>query len=462
MKVVNISSGSNSSRCSTIHEEAFAAIQGSRTPTSPIFSYGDRNLYKEPEPKRKKNKSGLVEELNRVEIPHTSLDTVENKEKLPTYLPAIMGCRSVCEFQCLNKIEEGTYGVVYRAQDKRTNEIVALKRLKMEREKEGFPITSLREVSTLLKAQHENIVTVREIVVGSNMDSIFMVMDYVEHDLKSLMEVLKSKKQSFLPGEVKCLLQQLLRAVAHLHDNWILHRDLKTSNILLSHSGILKVGDFGLAREYGSPLKAYTSIVVTLWYRAPELLLGIQEYSTPIDIWSVGCIFGELLTLDAIFQGKFEADQINKIFKELGTPNDSIWPGYSELPIVKKASFGNNPVSNLRRRFSSRLSELGVDLMQKFLTYDPAKRISAEEALNHTYLQEPPFPIHPSMLPTWPAKSESNGARNAQSPKPPSGGRAYKQMNEEVDVDANTGFHMGSAHVHRRANLLGPGFSLKF
>lgn len=111
------------------------------------------------------------------------------------------------------------------------------------------------------------------------------------------------------------MLQQLLRAVAHLHDNWILHRDLKTSNILLSHSGILKVGDFGLAREYGSPLKAYTSIVVTLWYRAPELLLGIKEYSTPIDVWSVGCIFGELLTLDAIFQGKFEADQINKIFK---------------------------------------------------------------------------------------------------------------------------------------------------
>ena len=137
---------------------------------------------------------------------------------------------------------------------------------------------------------------------------------------------------------MKCLLIQLLRAVAHLHDNWILHRDLKTSNILLSHSGILKVGDFGLAREYGSPLKAYTSIVVTLWYRAPELLLGVKEYSTPIDVWSVGCIFGkrrllinslanclisfamviipgELLTLDAIFQGKFEADQINRIFR---------------------------------------------------------------------------------------------------------------------------------------------------
>lgn len=198
------------------------------------------------------------------------------------------GCRSVEEYRCLNRIAEGTYGVVYRAEDRRTKEIVALKRLKMEKEKDGFPITSLREINTLLKAQHPNIVTVREIVVGSNMDKIFIVMDYVEHDLKSLMETMQTKNQYFVAREIKCLMQQLLRAVAHLHDNWILHRDLKTSNLLLSHSGILKVGDFGLAREYGSPLKQYTSIVVTLWYRAPELLLGSKEYSTPIDVWSVG------------------------------------------------------------------------------------------------------------------------------------------------------------------------------
>ncbi|CAG0899438.1 unnamed protein product [Cyprideis torosa] len=154
--------------------------------------------------------------------------------KLPNYFPAIQGCRSVEEFTCLNRIEEGTYGVVFRAKDKKTEEIVALKRLKMEKEKEGFPITSLREINTLLKAQHKNIVTVREIVVGSNMDRIFIVMDYVEHDLKSLMETLKRGGQVFLQAEVKTILRQLLSAVAHLHDNWILHRDLKTSNLLLS------------------------------------------------------------------------------------------------------------------------------------------------------------------------------------------------------------------------------------
>ena len=241
------------------------------------------------------------------------------RDDLPPYLPSVSGCRSVEEFQCLNRIEEGTYGVVYRARDKRTNETVALKRLKMEREKEGFPITSLREINTLLISQHPNVVTVREIVVGSNMDKIYIVMDFVEHDLKSLMETMRKKRQVFVPGEVKCLMTQLLSAISHLHDNWILHRDLKSSNLLLSHNGILKVGDFGLAREYGSPLHSYTAIVVTLWYRAPELLLGIKEYSTPIDVWSIGCIFGELLLMNPLFPGESEVDELNRIFKLLGT-----------------------------------------------------------------------------------------------------------------------------------------------
>lgn len=353
---------------------------------------------------------------------------VKLDEDLPPYYPAIQGCRSVEEFQCLNRIEEGTYGVVYRAKDKRTEEIVALKRLKMEKEKEGFPITSLREINTLLKGQHPNIVTVREIVVGSNMDKIFIVMDYVEHDLKSLMETMRHKKQMFTPGEVKCLLKQLLLAVAHLHDNWILHRDLKTSNLLLSHKGILKVGDFGLAREYGSPLKAYTSIVVTLWYRAPELLLCAKEYSTPIDMWSVGCIFAELLLMNALFPGKSEVDQLNRVFKELGTPSEKIWTGFNKLPAVQKMKFNDYPISNLRAKFNM-LTELGLSLLNRFLTFDPAQRITAEEALKNSYFNEVPLPIDPAMFPTWPAKSELGHRRAlAASPKPPSGGGEYKQL----------------------------------
>ncbi|XP_069678867.1 cyclin-dependent kinase 11B-like isoform X2 [Periplaneta americana] len=379
-------------------------------------------------------------------------------EKLPPYLPAIQGCRNVDEFQTLNKIEEGSYGVVFRAMDKHTEEVVALKRLKMDKEKEGFPITSLREINTLLKAQHPNIVTVREIVMGSNMDKIFIVMDYVEHDLKSLMASMKQKNQFFSLGEVKCLMQQLLRAVAHLHDNWILHRDLKTSNLLLSHKGILKVGDFGLAREYGSPLKAYTSLVVTLWYRAPELLLGAKKYSTPIDMWSVGCIFAELLSMEPLFQGKSEAQQLSRIFKTLGTPNEEIWPGFSNLPVVQKVKFVDYPTSQLRTRFSAMISDVGIGLMNRFLTYDPAQRISAEDAIHHDYFMEGPLPIDPSMFPTWPAKSEI-GHRNimAASPKLPSGHEYKGDTSDDIPIE---GFHMGvteKGHVES-----GPAFRLKF
>lgn len=469
---------------------------GSRTPSrSPRLR--NRSRSSTPTSDFDKNPDQPIE---KVEQEEEEPPVEEVKIQLPNYFPGIQGCRSVEEFQCLNRIEEGTYGVVYRARDKRTEEIVALKRLKMEKEKEGFPITALREINTLLKGQHPNIVTVREIVVGSNMDKIFIVMDYVEHDLKSLMETMKHRKQVFLPAEVKCLTQQLLRAVGHLHDNWILHRDLKTSNLLLSHKGILKVsrlvaiflittnlsqskndfqvGDFGLAREYGSPLKAYTSVVVTLWYRAPELLLCCKEYSIPIDMWSVGCIFAEFLSMAALFPGKSEIDQLNRIFKvkikklnrcsrslqkknfsnqDLGTPNEKIWPGYGELPAVQKMTFAEYPVSNLRKKFAHLTSELGLSLLQGLLTYDPKQRLTADQALRKDYFKELPLPIDPAMFPTWPAKSEL-GARKAlaSSPKPPSGGGQFKQL---VENDDNR--FMFNA-MESRQLAMGPGFSLKF
>ncbi|GLH08610.1 Serine/threonine-protein kinase grp [Gryllus bimaculatus] len=420
---------------------------------------GSETSQNQTEPNKTDTTEGKGNQVDENGIPFINDESPKSdivlQDSLPPYLPAIQGCRSVEEFQCLNRIEEGTYGVVYRARDKRTNEVVALKRLKMEKEKEGFPITSLREINTLLK-----VMTVREIVVGSNMDKIFIVMDYVEHDLKSLMETMKQKKQCFIPGEVKCLMLQLLRAVAHLHDNWILHRDLKTSNLLLSHKGILKVGDFGLAREYGSPLKGYTPIVVTLWYRAPELLLCTKEYSTPIDMWSVGCIFGEFLSMEALFPGKSEGDQLNRIFKDLGTPNERIWPGYSKLPAVQRTQFSEYPVNQLRQRFGTMITELGMDLMNKFLTYDPVQRVTAEDALRHAYFNEAPLPIDPAMFPTWPAKSELGHRKAAAaSPKPPPGGHEYKQLGEDEELPGG-GFHMGVTEKGRIA--VGGGFSLKF
>ncbi|KAL0364299.1 UNVERIFIED_CONTAM: Cyclin-dependent kinase G-2 [Sesamum angustifolium] len=317
----------------------------------------------------------------------------------------LLGCRSVDEFERLNKIDEGTYGVVYRARDKKTGEIVALKKVKMEKEREGFPLTSLREINILLSFHHPSIVDVKEVVVGSSLDSIFMVMEYMEHDLKGLMETMK---QPFSQSEVKCLMLQLLGGIKYLHDNWVLHRDLKTSNLLLNNRGELKICDFGLARQYGSPLKPYTHLVVTLW--APELLLGAKQYSTAIDMWSLGCIMAELLSKEPLFNGKTEVDQLDKIFKILGTPNETIWPGLSKLSGAK-VNFVKHKYNLLRKKFpatsftgSPVLSDAGFDLLNKLLTYDPEKRITAEAALNHEWFQEVPLPKSKEFMPTFPAQ----------------------------------------------------------
>ncbi|KAJ9056506.1 Cyclin-dependent kinase 11B, variant 2 [Entomophthora muscae] len=297
--------------------------------------------------------------------------------------PHITGCRSISQYEKLNRIDEGTYGVVYRARDINTNEIVALKRLKFMKDSEGFPVTSLREIHTLLIAKHPNIVNVREIVAGPELNSIYIVMDFVEHDLKALMADMPTP---FLHSEVKTIMIQLLSAVALLHDHWIVHRDLKTSNLLLSNRGEIKVADFGLARKFGSPLGYMTQLVVTLWYRAPELLLATKDYSTAIDIWSIGCIFGELINNEPLMPGQGEIDQLKKIFQLLGTPSDSNWPGYSLLPNATKFSFKSQPYDNLRSRFPY-LTKAGLDLMGRLLALDPAQRISAREALEHPYFR---------------------------------------------------------------------------
>lgn len=368
-------------------------------------------------------------------------ENIDSDEETGPYLPAVSGCRSVQVYEINNKIEEGTYGVVYRAKDKATGEMVALKKLKMEREREGFPITSLREVNTLLRAQHKNIVTVREIVVGYNVDQIFIVMDFVEHDLKALMETMKGSGSRFSIGEVKCLMQQLIAGISHMHENWILHRDIKASNLLLSHGGILKIADFGLARDYGSPLKPYTPVVVTLWYRSPELLLGIRQYSTAIDMWSVGCIFGELLDMKPLFQGRSEYQQLTLIFDLLGVPTEKVWPGHKQLPLAPKMKFEGPDSSRIRRRFDKVIKPNGIDLLTRLLAYSPERRMTAVDAANHPYFKETPLPIDPSMFPMWPAKSErasdvkkklKSDADEPDAPKPGLG-----NLDDKEDEDGN-------------------------
>uniref|UniRef100_A0AC35UB68 Protein kinase domain-containing protein n=1 Tax=Rhabditophanes sp. KR3021 TaxID=114890 RepID=A0AC35UB68_9BILA len=328
--------------------------------------------------------------------------------QLPVYYAGIYGCRSIKEYTNLNKIQEGTFGIVYRSQCVRTEEIVAIKALKMEKENDGFPITSIREINMLLKCgSHPNIVNVREIVVGDSMNEIFMVMEYVEHDVKFFLDNFKKKNSKLTISEVKCLMYQLLEGINHMHKHWILHRDLKPSNLLINHNGVMKIGDFGLAREYGEPLKPYTSVVVTLWYRSPELLMSTKLYSKPIDMWSCGCIFGEFLTLRPLFCGQVEIDQLKKIFSILGSPTPQIWPDFFDFPYYKAlgSDIHRHKLNELSKHVGkNKLSDVGFRLLNKFLFYNPENRISAEAALQHEWFKEEPRMCLPSDIQTFPAQ----------------------------------------------------------
>jgi cell division cycle 2-like len=318
-------------------------------------------------------------------------------------------CRSIENYKQLNKIDEGSYGIVFRAEDKETGEIVAIKKIKLGKEKEGFPITSIREINILFNLHHENIVRMKEVVFGSSIDKVFAVMEYCDHELKALSVREKNSPNSVLSlAMVKCLMRQLLAGVEYMHSKWIIHRDLKTSNLLLNKSGILKIADFGLARKYGSPLRHYTKLVVTLWYRAPELLLNCDKYGPAVDMWSVGCIFAEMLLGEPLIQGTDELDQLNKIFRLLGTPTEESWPGWNTLPNYQKITFKQYNVNKLRENFpaySTRddlvLTDKGYDLLSKLLTCNPSKRITAAEALRHAWFFENPLPFKPQEMPTF-------------------------------------------------------------
>ena len=338
-----------------------------------------------------------------------------------TYLGS---CRSVERFEKLNRIGEGTYGIVYRARDKDSNEIVALKRVRMEHEKNGLPVTSLREINTLKACKHPNIITLYEVVVGSKLNSMFLVFEYAENDLSRILDEMRDKERPFTESEIKCLMQQLLRAVLFLHDHWIIHRDLKMPNLLYTRRGVLKVGDFGLARFVGSPPSNLTPTVITLWYRPPELLFGAKEYNEAIDMWSVGCIFGELLTGKPLFPGRSEIDQCQRLFDLLGVPTSKIWPEMNSLPLTSEISdwHYSQPYNNIENTFRS-LSRQGQELLDKLLTYDPSKRINVREALNHPYFLESPLPKTSDIMPTFPSyhtMSEHEYRKRKSRTRPPS------------------------------------------
>ncbi|XP_062099575.1 cyclin-dependent kinase C-1-like [Humulus lupulus] len=343
-----------------------------------------------------------------------------NTEVLPSY-----GSRSVDCFEKLEQIGEGTYGQVYMAKDNKTGETVALKKIRMDNEKEGFPITAIREIKILKKLDHENIVKLKEIVTSTSTEKdeqnsqeggkfkggIYMVFEYMDHDLTGLSD---RPGLRFTIPQIKCYMKQLLSGLHYCHAFQVLHRDIKGSNLLIDNEGKLKLADFGLARffatDHGGNL---TNRVITLWYRPPELLLGATKYGPAVDMWSVGCIFAELLHGKPILPGKNEPEQLNKIFELCGSPDEINWPDASKIPWYNNFK-PSRPMKRRVREIFRHFDRHALDLLDNLLALDPSKRWTAKQALDAEYFWNDPLPCDPKSLPKYESSHEFQTKKKRQ------------------------------------------------
>nr|CAD2124154.1 unnamed protein product [Meloidogyne enterolobii] len=312
-------------------------------------------------------------------------------------------------YEQLLKIGQGTFGEVFKARCKRTGQFVALKKILMENEKEGFPITALREIKMLKLLRHPNITELIDVCTCKQKNarerfSFYLVFTFCEHDLAGL---LSNQKIKFSLVEIKTMAKHILEGLNKIHKSNILHRDMKSANVLITAGGVLKLADFGLARlmikqqDY-----RYTNRVVTLWYRPPELLLGSSSYGPSIDIWGAGCIISELWTRSPILQGNTEQEQLIRIAKLCGSINCQTWEGCEALPLYSKlkasgsemhSALNNALPQNYPRRVREKLlmflehNEQAISLIDQMLSLPPERRPTAEEALDHNFFWEAPL-----------------------------------------------------------------------
>lgn len=287
-------------------------------------------------------------------------------------------------------IGSGTYGKVFKAIHVYTKNLVALKKIRMEGEKDGFPVTAIREIKLLQSLKHENVVQLQEVMVENN--DCFMVFEYLSHDLTGLLNHPTFKLEQ---SHKKHLAKQLFNGLNHLHRRGVLHRDIKAANILISNTGLLKLADFGLARFYsktGHP--DYTNRVITIWYRSPELLLGETQYGPAVDIWSAACVMIEIFTKHAIFPGDGgEINQLDKIYNVLGTPTRSEWPRLVDMAWFELLRPLERKPNTFAEKYQERLTPAAFELLQEMFLYDPAKRPTAGDVLEHPYFTtEEPAP----------------------------------------------------------------------
>lgn len=285
-------------------------------------------------------------------------------------------------FSRLEKIGEGTYGVVHKCEDNTTGQLVALKRIRLENDDDGVPSTAIREVSILRELQHPNVVRLLDCVCQDR--KLLLVFEHLEQDLKRLMD---RRATPMIGRKLKCVMYQLLDGINACHSQRIVHRDLKPHNILVSRDeSVVKLADFGLARAFQMSLQTYTHEVVTLWYRPPEVLLGGKHYFPSLDIWSLGCIMAEMATNKPLFPGDSEIHELFLIFQTFGTPTENIWPGVSDY-VDFKSAFPQWKKKNLGDVVPT-IDPMGIQLLQSMLTYDPKERVTARAALQHPWFDE--------------------------------------------------------------------------
>ncbi|EPQ29567.1 uncharacterized protein PFL1_02786 [Pseudozyma flocculosa PF-1] len=375
----------------------------------------------------------------------------------------------------INQVGEGTYGQVFKARSQRTGVLVALKKIRMEAEKDGFPVTAMREIKLLQALRHDNIVRLHEMMVARS--SVYMVFEYMEHDLNG---ILAHPQIQFSAAHLKSLSSQLLQGLAYLHHKSVLHRDLKGSNILLNNQGLLKLADFGLARFYLKRQRGdYTNRVVTLWYRPPELLFGATQYGPEVDMWGAGCIFLELFTRKPAFQGNTEVHQLQVISDALGLFSTERWPAVQELPwyelvkpvaasahaqsagdgtavpanadpaeqgrvsteagsLPQQAGPTANHASTTERSveaifeaaFGAALPASALEVARGLLSYDPRRRVCAAEALEMAYFGEAPRAEMPAgLLSSLEGEWHEYESRRARR-------KATKQAHDRAQADA--------------------------
>lgn len=298
-------------------------------------------------------------------------------------------------YEKLSFLGEGQFATVYKARDKETGVIVAVKKIKFGNRTEaadGINRTALREIKLLQELKHINIIGLVDVFGhGSN---ISLVYDYMDTDLE---EIIRDRDNIVLtPAHIKTYMIMILHGLEYLHANWILHRDLKPNNLLIDEKGILKIGDFGLAKFYGSPTREMTHQVVTRWYRAPELLFGARIYSTGVDIWAVGCIFAELLRREPLLPGETDLNQLVRIFDLFGTPNETNWPRVKSLPdYVEFKPVGPRPLKSVFIAVNNDT----IVLLDSLLQLNPSKRCNCTEALKMPYFSNAPGPTPSELLP---------------------------------------------------------------